>query len=103
MDEFLALVLKKIDGDPSRLGEVFSDNLSHQEELMLSKLDEEIGICVERVLDFALTNANAANNGEISIDQNQRDRVMLLTAVRKEIHNLLAQRGTLNQFRDRLN
>ena len=103
MDDFLGLVLKKIDGDPSRLGEVFPDRLNHQEELMLSKLGEEIGICVERVLDLALTNANSANNGEISLDQTQRDRVMLLTAVRKEIHLLLAKRGTFNQFRDRLN
>jgi hypothetical protein len=103
MDDFLALVLKKIDGDASRLGEFFPEKLSHQEELMLSKLEEEMGICVERVLDLALTNANAASNGEISMDQHQRDRVMLLTAVRREIHSLLANRGSLNQFRDQLN
>jgi hypothetical protein len=103
MEDFLVVVLGKIDGDPSRLGEAFPETLNHQEELMLSKLEEEIGMRVERVLDLALAGANAASNGEINMDQAQRDRVMFLTAVRREIRNLLATRGSLTTWRDGLN
>lgn len=103
MENFLEFVLEKIGGEPAQLGAVFGERLTYQEELMLGKLDHEIGIRVERVLDAALAGANAENNGQILLDLSQRERVMFLTAVRKEIHILIEKRGSLKPWREGLN
>ena len=99
MNSFLSKVLSKIDGDPERLGEVFAAKLSLQEELMLGKLDEEIGIRVDRLLDAALSDATTINNGEIIVETNVRTNVHFLTAVRRAIHKILSERGSLQMWR----
>jgi hypothetical protein len=103
MNDFLSKVLQKIDGDPSHIGDVFGAKLTYQEELMLSRLDDEMGMCVERIIEVAMANANAANGGEIAIDFNNRERVMTLTCARKAIHDLLAERGTFHASRHGMN
>jgi hypothetical protein len=103
MNDFLSYILQKIDGDPTRIGEAFEARLTYQEELMLGKLDEELGMCVEKILDAALASATAANNGEISMDFHTRTRVMELTAARKAIHALLTERGTMRHCRNGVN
>jgi hypothetical protein len=101
MEDFVAMVLRMMDGDPARIGEVFGARLSHKDELMLTKIDEEMGACVEGILDLVLAGANYA--GEITMVQRQRERVMELTAIRCAIHDLVRVRGSLQQWRDGLN
>ncbi len=101
MEDFVAMVLRRMDGDPDRIGEVFGARLSHKDELMLTKIDEDMGACVEGILDLVLAGANFA--GEITMVQQQRDRVMELTAIRRAIHSLVQERGSLQQWRDGLN
>jgi hypothetical protein len=103
MSNFLEFVLKKIGCDPSRLGEAFAEKLTQQEELMLCKLDDEICICVDRVLDAALHGANASNNNEIMLDSKNRNRVTYLTAMRCEIQKLIAERGSFGPWREGMN
>lgn len=61
---------------------------------MLTKLFDELGMVVERAMDLALTNANAANNGEIQLGADGRQRILYFTAVRSSIHRLIEERGT---------
>ncbi len=101
MEAFVAKVLKMMDGDLSRLGEAFAPRLSRKDELMLTKMDQEIGARVEGILDLVLAGANHA--GEMSMGQQQRDHVMQLTAIRRAIHQLIQERGSLKPFREGLN
>ena len=94
MSDFLSKVLPKINCDPSRIGELFSEKLTMQEELMLTKLFDELGLVVERAMDLALASANSANNGEIQLGTEGRQHILYLTAVRSSIHRLIDQRGT---------
>ncbi|MFN8394871.1 MAG: hypothetical protein U0176_09395 [Bacteroidia bacterium] len=94
MSDFLSKVLPKINCDPSRIGELFSDKLTIQEELMLTKLFDELGLVVERAMDMALASANAANNGEIQLGPEGRQRIIYFTAVRASIYRLIEERGT---------
>jgi hypothetical protein len=99
MDDFLVRILRKIDGDPTRIAEAFGPQLSQQEELMLNKLEEQIAIRVDAILDRAL----AAVGPMIMIDAQQKTYVMEMTAIRKAIVNLIAARGTLKIAKAGLN
>jgi hypothetical protein len=101
MNEFIALALTWMDGSAGQLGDAFEGTLSHRDELMLTKLDQEMAICVDRILSQVLEGANA--HGELDMRQQQRDHVMELTAIRRAIHDLIAERGTLRPFREALN
>ena len=101
MDEFLATMLKWMNGDPRHLGDVFDNTLTHRDELMLTNIDRELGQIVEGILDRVLAGANI--HGEMQLGQTQRDRVFELTAIRKEIHILIRERGTLLPFQDGMN
>jgi hypothetical protein len=101
MEAFVSEVLTKIDGNPERLGELFGKRLSTREELMLTKLDEDIARVVEQALERALTGAHGSQ--EILIDQRGRDRVMELTAFRRALLALIKERGSLAAWRDGLN
>jgi hypothetical protein len=101
MEQFIGQALKWMDANAGQLGDAFGKTLSHHDELMLTKIDQEMAICVERILDLALEGANA--QGEIGMSKQQRDRVMELTAIRRAIHTLIEERGTLQKFREALN
>lgn len=94
MSDFLSKVLPKINCDPNRIGELFNEKLTMHEELMLTKLFDELGLVVERALDMALASANSANNGEIQLGSEGRERILYFTAVRASIHRLIGERGT---------
>ncbi len=99
MKDFLQYVLHKIDCDPKDFGNAFGLKLTRQEELMLSQLNEEIGMRVEAMLEKALASAQP----EIVLNQAERGFVMELTSIRKAIHNLIAERGSLRQWQEGLN
>jgi hypothetical protein len=101
MEDFVAQVLEKMNGDLTHLGDAFDATLSHRDELMLTKIEQEMGICVEGILDLAL--AGADFNGEVSMAPWQRDRVMELSAIRQMIHALIRERGSFAQWREGLN
>ena len=101
MKEFIGQALKWMDANAGQLGDAFGKTLSFHDELMLTKIDQEMAICVERILDLVLEGANA--QGEMDMSAQQRDRVMELTSIRRAIYNLIAERGTLRQFREVLN
>lgn len=101
MEEFVAKALKMMGNDPARIGDAFGARLTHKDELLLSKIDAELGIVVEGILDLVLAGSNY--NGEMSMGSEQRERVLELTAIRRAIHVLLHERGTLREFREGLN
>ena len=90
-----------MDGDPTRIGEVFGSKLSRKDELMLAKIDQEMAACIEGILDRVLTGAN--HLGEMSMVPQQRNRVMELTAIRRAIHKLIQERGQLQPWSEGLN
>lgn len=99
MKDFLQYVLQKIDFDPKSFGNAYGTKLTHQEELMLSRLNEEIGMRVEAMLEKALVSAQP----EIIMNEAERGFVMELTSIRKAIHNLILERGSLGQWKEGLN
>ena len=101
MEEFVAKALKMMGGNPSQIGDAFGAKLTSKDELLLSKIDVELGIVVESILDHVLAGANY--NGEMSMGAEQRERVLELTAIRRAIHVLLHERGSLRAFREGLN
>jgi hypothetical protein len=101
MEDFIGKTMEFMNGDIRHLGDVFGATLSTRDELMLTKIDEELGRCVEGILDMVL--AGASVQGEMNLSQGQRDRVMELTAIRRAIFALIKERGTLTKFRDGLN
>lgn len=101
MNNFVAQVLQRMDGDPSQLGQAFETPLSLHEELLLCKLDEEMGMRVERILDHAL--ASTSRNGEIMMSQHSKNQVMFFSETRKAIRQLIAERGHLGHWWGGLN
>jgi hypothetical protein len=101
MEDFVAQVLEKMKGDMTHLGDAFDAKLSLRDELMLTKIEQEMGLCVEGIMDLALAGADCG--GEVSMSQWQRDRVMELTAIQKMIHALIRERGSFAQWREGLN
>lgn len=101
MEDFVAQALKMLNGDLSQLGDVFASRLSLKEELMLTKIDQEIAICVEGILDRVMAGSNV--QGEMTMAQQQRDHIMELTAIRRTIHKLIKERGNLGHYSEGLN
>lgn len=100
-DAFVAEVLELMGGNVIRLRDVFETKLSHREELMLSRMDVEIGNCIEGILDLVLS--SSAINEEMTMDVGQRKRVMELTSIRREIHAMIDERGSLQDWKEGLN
>jgi hypothetical protein len=101
MEEFIAQALKLLNGDPRHLGDVFGQQLTQRDELLLTKIDQELGCCVEGILDKVLAGANV--QGEMKLSQSHRDSVMEITAIRRAIYDLILNRGTLRHCRQGLN
>jgi hypothetical protein len=101
MEDFVAQTLMLMDGDPARLEGIFGPTLSQRDELLLNQLDLDLGIKIDGILDRVLS--GTAFQSEIELDQAARTYVLELTAIRRVIHELIATKGRLNQWRESLN
>ena len=91
-------LLEALRRNPETLGTSFQNPLSFQEEMMLVKLEKELGHKVHEILDLVL-----AANAEIILSDEKRAQVIELSYFQKAISHLLTTRGSLRSGNTSLN
>lgn len=94
MQDFLQHILQKVNCDSQALQATFGPRLSQKDELMLSQLSEEIKQKVDAMLETAL----AGIEPEIMLSQSDKSQIMELNAIRKSIHQLIQEYGSMGEW-----